>query len=100
LQAFAGRGIAAAEETAAVVGGDVFARDFSLADETAREASGATAFGGGAAEDEGVAAVLDDGLRFGVTVGARDLSDGLEAEDAAAAESRLPPREAALFEPQ
>jgi len=39
----------------------------------------ATAFGGGAAEDQGVAAVLNDGLGFGVAVGAGDLGDRLEA---------------------
>jgi hypothetical protein len=62
LQAFAGGGVTAAENAAAVVGGDVFARDFALADEFTGEAGGAAAFGGGTAEDEGVAAIFDNRL--------------------------------------
>jgi hypothetical protein len=43
LEALGCGGVAAAEK-AAVVGGDVIARDFSFADEYAREAGGAAAF--------------------------------------------------------
>ena len=48
LDALAGGGVAAAEEAVAVVGGDVFAGNFSFADEFAGEAGGAAVFGGGA----------------------------------------------------
>jgi hypothetical protein len=75
LLAFAGGGVAAAEEPSAVVRGDVFARNFALADELGGKTGGATAFGGRATKDQGVAAILDDGLGFGMTIGAGDLMD-------------------------
>jgi len=46
---------------------------YDAARHSAGESGGAAAFGGEAAEDEGVATVFDYGLGFGVAVGAGDL---------------------------
>lgn len=62
------------------------ADDFTLADELAGEASRAAVPGCGASQDQRIAAVLDDGLRFAVAIGIRDLGDGPETEHTAAAE--------------
>ena len=66
--------------------GDLFAQDLALADELAREPRRAAAFGSRVPQYQGVPAVPDDRLRFGVTVSAGHLGDGLEDEQAAAAE--------------
>ena len=61
-------------------------QDFALADQFGGEFGGAAVLAGRAAQYQSVAGVLD--YRFGDTfaVGAGDLGDGLESEDAATAE--------------
>ena len=64
--------------------------DLALTNELGCKFRGTALLAGGAAQDEGVAAVLDDGLGAALAVGARDLGDRLEAQDAAAAELTQP----------
>jgi hypothetical protein len=64
------------EEAGAVAGvraGDVAAQHFALADQVRGEGGGAAAFTRRAAQDEGVAAVLDDRLRIPASVKRTDL---------------------------
>src|SRR5438874_7815930 len=60
--------------------------DLLLTDELGREFGRPAPLAARAAQDEGIAAILDDGIRHRAAVGARDLTDRLKAEDASPAE--------------
>src|SRR5256885_9041876 len=60
--------------------------DLLLADELGSEFGRPAPLAPRAAQDEGIAAILDDGIRHRAAVGARDLADRLKAEDASPAE--------------
>src|SRR5437870_4713672 len=64
--------------------------DLALADELRGELRGSAALAGRAAQDERVAAVLDDRVRDRPAIGARHLADRLEPENAASAELTQP----------
>jgi hypothetical protein len=61
------------DRAAAAAFGDLFTDNFAFADEFRCKPCGTSAFKGGSAKYKAVAAVLDDDLGFGVTVGAGDL---------------------------
>src|SRR6185437_4801532 len=63
---------------------DLVTYDLPFSDEPGGELGGAASLAGRAAQDQGVSAILDDRLRFGVSVRAADLSDALESKDASA----------------
>src|ERR1700722_6446597 len=58
----------------------------AFTDQLRSESGGAAPLARRAAKDQGVPAVLDDGVRFTLAVGARDLGNGLKTEHAPAAE--------------
>src|ERR1700680_1217721 len=64
--------------------------DLALADQPRRELRSASIFATRTAQNECSAAVLDDGLRLGDTVGTGDLGDGLKPQHAPAAELTEP----------
>src|SRR2546430_12160113 len=64
--------------------------DLALADELRGELRRSAALAGRAAQDERVAAVLDDRVRDRPAIGARHLADRLEPENAASAELAQP----------
>src|SRR5437764_9195952 len=64
--------------------------DLALADELRGELRRSAALAGRAAQDERVAAVLDDRVRDRPAIGARHLADRLEPENAASAELTQP----------
>src|SRR5256885_1102754 len=64
--------------------------DLALADELRGELRRSAALAGRAAQDEGVAAILDDRIRHRSAIGARHLADRLEPENAASAELAQP----------
>src|SRR5205823_12544052 len=64
--------------------------DLALADELRGELRRSAALAGRAAQDERVAAVLDDRVRDRPAIGARHLTDRLEPENAASAELTQP----------
>ena len=57
--------------------------DFAIADELRRKARGAATFAGGAAQNEGIPAILHDRTRLALPVRARDLGDRLKSQNAA-----------------
>jgi len=61
-------------------------QDFALADQFGGEFGGAAMLACGAAQDQRISSIFHDRFCDAFAVGAGDLGDGLEAEDAAAAE--------------
>jgi hypothetical protein len=61
-------------------------RKHRFADQFAGKSGGAAVLTGRATQNQGVAAVLNDCLRFALSVGALDLGDRMEIEHTAATE--------------